>query len=831
MSEIDRDAPSRRDFLKTTLASSLLPALVTETRASDLNSFALAGETEILKKESDGVILKLPDGFMKIQFFSKNIVRILFSTNNPNPNRDSFARISEPEKTEWKSREDNQNIKLYSHDIEVDINKNTGSIKFLDGKGKLLLAEYPHNARSLTPIKFKEQDTFLIQQKYTLDTNEAFYGLGQHQQGTMNYQGSVVHLEQQNMHVAIPVMLSNKGYGIFWDNPAITDVSIGGNSFEVIPSENLWTDDQPGGLKGTYFNGNDFQTEVGSRIDSEIDFVWSGSSPIKGTGIYNFSVQWTGELVPNITGTYKIQTISDDGCRLWLDDKLLIDDWFNQAATVTNATVELKAGVHYNIKVQYFQDGGGSSMQLNWSLPEANPSLSWKSNVGEMIDYYFMVGPELDEVIAAYRKLTGAVPMFGKWSWGFWQCKNRYETQEEILGVASEYRSMDIPIDGIIQDWMYWDPYPWGSNRFNPLRYPDPHGMIAELHKMKVHFMISVWAKFQPGSSNYALLAAAGVLYPSPCTDRFYDPFNPLGRKLYWQCMNRELFDLGVDGWWLDASEPELCSNWGEFANIKTYAGYGAFVYNAYPLMHTKAVHDGQRSTSNSKRVMILTRSAWAGQQRNGAITWSGDVNGDWGTFARQIPAGINFAMSGIPYWNTDIGGYISGNPQDPAYAELFVRWFQFGSFCPLFRVHGVNYGKEMWKFGAEKMAILVKFNHLRYLLLPYIYSVAWMVTSQGYTMLRGLVMDFRLDKEVYSIPDQFMFGPALMICPVTTQDATERSVYLPHGEGWFDFWTGEKHGGATRVTAQCPLNSMPIYVKAGSIIPMGTLVQNAEED
>ncbi len=624
-------------------------------------------------------------------------------------------------------------------------------------------------------------------------------------------------------------MLSSAGYGLFWDNPAITDFEFGTSGVELVPASALFNGGTAGGLKGEYYRGQNFETLVSSRVDPVINFNWQNSAPIAGLGANNFSVRWTGELVAPVTGSYLLEVVSDDGSRLYVDDTLLVDNWRVQPATPASVTIHLNAGQKYNIRIEYFQATRDAVMQFNWATPNALKDLQIKSQAGDVIDYYFMAGADLDDVIGEYRKLTGNVPMFGRWSWGFWQCKNHYQTQEEVLGVAAEYRSMEIPIDGIIQDWMYWVPAPWGSNKFDPHRYPDPRGMISALHSENIHFMISVWAKFAPGSSNYALLASKGYLMKSNCSDRYYDAFNPAARKLYWQLMKTQLFDLGVDGWWLDASEPELCGAWGEFATVMTHAGPGALVYNAYPLMHTTSVYEGQRGTTSRKRVMILTRSAWAGQQRNGAVTWSGDINGDWPTLARQIPAGLNFSMSGIPYWNTDIGGYISSNPEDPAYAELFVRWFQFGSFCPMFRVHGVNYGKEMWKFAPQYREILQKFNELRYHLLPYIYSVAWKVTSEGYSMMRALVMDFRTDSEVHNVADEFMFGPSLLVAPVVEKGAVSRNVLLPSGPAWYDYWTGERQQGGRSVVVHAPLASMPLFVRSGSIIPIGPTVPNAE--
>jgi alpha-D-xyloside xylohydrolase len=461
----------------------------------------------------------------------------------------------------------------------------------------------------------------------------------------------------------------------------------------------------------------------------------------------------------------------------------------------------------------------------------------WSSEVGDAIDYYVMWGPEIDQVISDYRYLTGAAPMFGKWAWGFWQSKERYASQDELLWIVDQYRTRHIPIDGIVQDWQYWSPGPWGSHKLDPARYYKPADMLKKLHDQNIHMLISVWAKFDLDGKNYRELEDAGVLYPRTLPSvfpkgqqRWYDAFNDKGRELYWKQISTNLFSLGIDGWWLDATEPELGGKWGEFRDFKTADGPGAKVFNAYPLMTTSAVYQGQRSESSAKRVMILTRSAYAGQQRNAAITWSGDIDAKWDVFARQIPAGLNFCMTGIPYWNTDIGGFFGSNPDDPKYRELFTRWFQFGAFCPMFRVHGTDQPKEMWRFDPATFQILLKYDKLRYRLLPYIYSTTWSVTHNGSTMMRSLVFDFRNDPKVYDIDDQYMFGPAIMVNPVTKSRATTRPVYLPAENNWFDFWTGKSTSGGQTISAAAPIETMPLFVRAGSIIPMGPVVESAME-
>ncbi|MGH9504622.1 MAG: glycoside hydrolase family 31 protein [Terriglobales bacterium] len=452
------------------------------------------------------------------------------------------------------------------------------------------------------------------------------------------------------------------------------------------------------------------------------------------------------------------------------------------------------------------------------------------SEVADNIDYYFFYGPDFDRIIAAYRELTGQAPMFGKWAYGFWQCKNRYKSQAEILGVAKKYRDLHIPVDNIVQDWFWWNRK--GEHVFNK-NYPDPKGMVDQLHAENFHLMISVWPFFEPGSAVYDEMDKRGWF-----VDKFkfakppyhtngmavYDATNPEARKYYWQLMDKALFNIGIDAWWLDTTEPETE---GQEENIllghKLAVGSGDRYVNIYPLMTTGAVYDGQRGASDKKRVFILSRSAFSGDQRYGVTAWSGDINSDFFSFRRQIPAGLNFALSGIPYWTTDIGGFVSGDPDDPAYRELFIRWFQYGTFCPILRVHGTRKTdqNELWSYGPDAQKILVSYDRLRYRMLPYIYSLAWMTTSESYTPMRPLVMDFRSDVRAQNIGDQFMYGPAFLVNPVTEPDATTRRLYLPQSK-WYDFWTGSAFAGGKTVDASAPLERLPLYIRAGSILPLG---------
>jgi len=488
---------------------------------------------------------------------------------------------------------------------------------------------------------------------------------------------------------------------------------------------------------------------------------------------------------------------------------------------------------------------------------------SFESEIGDCVDYYFVYGSTPDGVIAGYRSLTGQSPMYGKWAFGFWQCRERYTSQDEIVGVVEKYRSLKVPLDNIVQDWRYWgENENWNSTEFgNPL-YPNPKEMIEKIHSNHAHIMISVWPSFGENTAIYKELNGKKLLYdfytwPNESRIRVYDAFNPLARNIYWKYMNKNLFSIGIDAWWLDATEPEQGDRQGKIDSTQTYLGSFKRFRNAFPLETNRGVYENQRKTSSDKRVFILTRSSFAGQQHYGASTWSGDIDGKWDVLRNQISGGLNFCMSGIPYWTTDIGGFFVRNElyphgvADPSYQELYVRWFQFGAFCPLFRSHGTSTPREIYNFGSKgywAYDVQEKYINLRYRLMPYIYSTAWKVTNDAYTMMRGLPMDFAGDSKVLNINNQYMFGPSILVCPVTEAQYTKQSedskqvgttdfsnihstqLYLPKGNGWFDFWTGEKIEGGQEWSCKTPIDIMPLYVKAGSIIPFGPYLQYIEE-
>lgn len=481
-----------------------------------------------------------------------------------------------------------------------------------------------------------------------------------------------------------------------------------------------------------------------------------------------------------------------------------------------------------------------------------NTKFSYVSESGKQVDYYFFYGPDFDRIINLYRVATGKAPMFPKWAFGLFQSQDRYMSQEEIMQVKDNYRNNHIPVDVIVQDWYYWDPLPIGSHIMNPQRYPDPKKMVAELHKAHIHGMISIWPVFGKGTPNYDALKKMGgltdITWDNVVThtfDTYYDAHNPKARALYWQQARDSLVKrYDWDAWWVDQCEPDNGTLLDERRKSNFYTGKGIDFFNTYSLEHSEGIYKGWRADMSGKRAFFLIRQSFAGEQRNAATLWSSDITCTWQSFKEQVPQGINACVSGIPYWTSDIGGYhyhwAAPDWSKPENREMFTRWFQFGAFCPIFRIHGKGERAIFSKNWDEKTrGILMKYDKLRYRLLPYIYSLAGRTTQENYTMMRSLAFDFRNDPKIHNIPDQYMFGPAFLVNPVTEQlytgsnasaGKTTREVYLPKGAFWYDFWTGLQYGGGQRLAAAAPIETMPLYVRAGSIIPMGPVMEYATE-
>ncbi|MGC9225740.1 TIM-barrel domain-containing protein [Caldivirga sp.] len=638
-------------------------------------------------KVRGGVSFTVGELKLEVTFPDAKVARVLYAPMTKGERKSLVVTSSSY--VEPSIEEGNGTLRLSTGELIIEINPDY-SISFMDSKGNVMARE----------VRREVGDNGLgglWSNQVIIAKGKGFYGLGQHQ-GLFNYRNHEVHLLQRNpTETALPILISNVGYGLMWDHYSLSRVRV-------------------------------------------------------------------GELT------------SDES------------------------------------RIEY-----------------------WSEDV-DAVDYYFILGPSIDNVVSGYRRLTGKAPMLPKWAFGYWQSRERYRSQDEVISIVKEFRRRGIPIDVIVQDWFYWGKYGWNAMRFDEENYPNPTEMAKEVHGLGTRIIISIWPIFGQKTEVHKAFKDKGYLIPGSLN---YDPFNEEARREYWRLIAENFAKVGIDGWWLDASEPELDrprdtssdrGTWSFYTGLHdstTAMGRGSMYLNAYPLMHTKAVYEGQRGSMN-RRVVILTRSAFLGQQRHSAITWSGDVHHDWGVLAGQIPAGLNFSISGIPYWTTDTGGFFSGDPATPAYGEVFTRWFQWSTFCPVMRVHGTWYAKEPWMFPEPIYSILRQYIEFRYRLLPYIYSVAWMVTEGDYTMMRPLVMDFQ-DDEVLNIGDQYMFGPFIMVSPVTVP-TRKRRVYLPGKGQWFDFWTGRRYAGGSYIDVDAPLDRIPLHVKAGSILPLGPVKSNSSE-
>lgn len=743
-----------------------------------LGAAALRTHAQDLERTDNGAVIHSASGLVRVEVCSDSVIHIVAGPAASHPAKQIVPVVIQPcANTKFTIRSDESRVSVQTTKVIVEVDKHTGAIRFLTAGGNPILAEPVQNGR-IVPAAESRESTGGVSQEFLLSPGEALYGLGQHQEGFFDLRGIPVELLQANTNIAIPFLISTNGYGLLWNNPALTDFNPAMETVHV---------DQNG--VGTIQTGPE--------------------------GEYGFL----------LSGNYR------NRLRLSVDGQQIVDlknMWLPFSA---GAKIHLAANSTYKVIAE---TGGDTTLAMR----SPSNTMAFRSQVGDAVDYYFFYGPEPKSVLAEYRDFTGAVPLLPRWAYGFWQCRERYSSQQQILDTATEFRNRKIPVDVLVQDWQYWGKYGWNAMRFDESAYPNPAEMMSALHRQDLHMVISVWAKFgaettvdkQMVADDLVLKSAASAGDPGETKERenWADLFNPRAQQAFWSDINHNLFSAGLDGWWLDASEPE-----GDpLKDDSTYLGPGVRVRNAFPLFETSAVYQGQRAATENKRVVILSRSAYAGQQRNGTIAWSGDVSGNWETLRRQIPAGLSFGMSGFPYWTTDIGGFFRPENQytSPDYHELLVRWFQFGAFCPIFRIHGYRSETEMWKYGPEVEKVLRRYDELRYRLLPYIYSAAWGVTHRGEIVMQGLPFAYAKDTSVRQVSDEFLFGDSLLVNPVTEPHATTRNVVLPASENWVDFWSGQTYRGGQTITVDAPLERIPILVKAGSIVPLGPVIQSASE-
>jgi alpha-D-xyloside xylohydrolase len=679
----------------------------------------------------------------------------------------------------------------------------------------------------------------------------------------MDYLGEDVELAQHNMDVAVPFLVSTRNYGILWDNNSITRFGNPEPYQLVGDSLTVTGDGGKPGFTAHYYLGEKLAL---TRQEAVIDYQyirdqkkWPAEAKAAPNDAASQRVVWTGTLHPKAGGLHKFQLYASSYFKLFVDGKLVLDRWRqNWNPWYHDFELPLTAGKSTDIRIEWQPNAGYIALFHSDPRPDADRnSIAFASEAAKAVDYYFVGGDSLDEVITGYRQLTGKSALLPKWAYGFWQSRQRYSTQAELLDVVRQYRARKLPLDNIVQDWFYWPEDQWGSHRFDAARYPDPKGMIDAVHTMDARFMISVWPKFYPTTDTYKELADKGLVYRGNIemgnkdwvgpgylnTD--YDPYSGEARAIYWRQIRERLAILGVDAWWLDASEPDMHSNLSiderKATMTPTALGPGAAYFNSFPLVHAEGVYEGWRAFKPDVRPFILTRSAFGGLQRTASAVWSGDVAARWDDLRNQISAGVNFSMSGIPNWTHDIGGFAVEDrytKAEPAHLdewrELNLRWFQFGAFSPLFRSHGEVPHREIYEIapaGSPMYRSMEYYDRLRYRLMPYIYTLAADTYWHDDTIMRGLAMDFPADPAVRKIDDQYMFGRAFLVAPVTAYKARSRIVYLPAGISWYDFYSGRGIAGGQTIEATAPYEQIPLFVRAGSIVPTGPAIQSTSED
>ena len=825
---------------------------------------ALQGCQSGYKVKGDTVTVKLENvqpgapSQVRLQVMGPKLVRVSATPDGTFHDRKSLVVLPVKEKTRFSVEMEEGVVKVSTGEVVARVDPKDGKLSFTDASGKLLLASGTGGQMSFAPIEVEGKKAFSTRVVFDSPADEAFYGLGQQQTGEFDHKGLNEELYQYNTKISIPFIVSSKGYGLLfdayslsrWGNP--NPYQHLGDVFKLYDK-----DGKEGALTGTYHT-RDGQTLVQREetLDYENERLIADLPKIPLEGAF---VKYEGEIEAPVAGDYYFTQYyaGFQGTKIG-GEEVMSRRW--RPAWNPNSfryCVHFEAGERKPVEVFWQPDGGVSYFSLKVGVPqsaEEQSRLSFWSEFEPQVDFYFMAGETYDEVISGYRTLTGKASLYPKWSLGFWQSRERYTTQDELVGTLAEMRRRGIPVDNIVQDWMYWKEDQWGSHEFDETRFPDPEKMLDDVHAMHGRFMISVWPKFYTNTEHYKELKAAGYAYThaedTAIVDwlghgqSFYDAYSEGGRKMFWRQMDETLYSRygkKIDAWWMDASEPNLRDclpmDYLKWLLTPTALGPSTEYLNAYSLVNADAIYNGQRAVDPDKRVFLLTRNGFAGLQRYSTASWSGDIGTSWYDMRMQMAAGLNYSMAGLPMWGMDIGGFSVMNKfHNPANAdewqELQTRWHQFGTFVPLFRTHGQYPRRELWNIapeGSQAYESILSYMKLRYNLMPYLYSLAGAVHFEDYTMMRGLPMDFPGDPKVRDLSDQWMFGPALMPCPVYEYKARSREVYFPEG-GWYDFYTGAYIAGGQTLTADAPYERIPLYVRAGSIIPFGPDMQWSDE-
>ena len=892
-----------------------------------------------VQKSGNSVTIRPDEGQAKVirlEVINNNIIRVRATSKETLPEKPASLMIV-PQAAPPKDvdiDDDDDKVTVKAKNVKAVVDTETGSIAFFDANGKELLKEakdgkqfwdftVPERELGMKTgytVPEAQKHGLTWQMKFDSPDDEAFYGLGQHQSEEFNMKGKNEDLFQYNTKVSIPFVLSNKNYGILWDSYSFCRFGNPNDYLQLNQAFRLYDKQgKKGHLTGTYID------RMGKKLVRDEDSIYyEYGTPAKSAialktdngGIKNLpqgfqlagaNVTYEGFIEPKCCDGGKCDCKGKCECKgqkelfqfilyyagyikVYIDGKEVVPERWRTAwnPNAYKFAVELEKKKRVQLRIEWQPDGGESYCGLRVAEPrsaEERGQLSVWSEMAKDMDYYFIAGDNLDQVVSGYRTLTGKASLYPKWVLGFWQSRERYKTQDEIEGTLAEFRKRHIPIDNIVQDWNYWPEDQWGSHKFEASRYPNPQQMLDNVHQMHGRFMISVWPKFYVNTDNYKELDAKGWMYiQSPnddihdwvgpgYTNGFYDAYDAGARKMFWRQMDENLYSglsttkgkwsmvngqySTVDAWWMDASEPNVrdCTPmWYRKAlSGPTALGTSTEYFNAYSTVNADAIYNGQRSVwkgkANEPRVFLLTRSGFAGEQRFSTATWSGDIGTRWEDMRAQMTAGLNYSISGLPFWGMDQGGFCVENRYVAAqqlfdrtgqenedlkeWRELQTRWNQFGTFIPLFRSHGQWPLREIWNIAPDNHPAyqsFVYYDKLRYRLMPYLYSMAGWAHFKDYTLMRPLVMDFNGDKAVEDIGNQWMFGPALMACPVGYYKARNRSVYFPRQCGWYNLYTNEYIAGGQTLVVDAPYEQIPVFVREGAIIPFGPEMEWSDE-
>ena len=835
---------------------------------------------------------------IRLQVVSDRIIRVQATAEQSFRSKQSLIIVPQNSKAQYKVEEQGDDLIITTAAMRAVLNEATGQITFYDLKDQVLLKEVAQGGKTFKPFTVPDREIGVDIAKvpeaqkhgwawralFDSPDNEAFYGLGQHQSEELNMKGKNEDLFQYNTKVSVPFVISNKNYGILWDSYSYSRWGNPDDYLQLNRAFKLYDKDgKEGQLTGTYVAKNgqkivrgedsiyfEYAMPEASEICNKTDKGGIQNLP-KGFALNGSKVVYEGYVEAPTNSFYQFILYYAGYMKIYIDGKLVVPERWRTAWNPNSYKFEtaIPKGKKTPIRIEWQPDGDVSYCGLRVAAPRSEAEKNQLSIWSEMspdMDYYFIAGKNMDEVISGYRTLTGKAPVYPKWVLGFWQSRERYQSSKDIEENMKKFRDLKIPVDNIVQDWNYWKLDSWGSHEFESARYPNPQAMLDSVHALHGRFMISVWPKFYDTVKNYKELDAKGWMYHQAIKDdihdwlgfrgSFYDAYDAGARKMFWRQMDENLYTkykFGIDAWWMDASEPNVrdCTPmWYRKAlSGPTALGTATEYFNAYSIVNADAIYNGQRSVNPNQRVFLLTRSGFAGEQRYSTATWSGDIATRWEDMRAQMTAGLNYSMAGLPFWGMDQGGFCVENRYVAAqqefdktgkenadlkeWRELQARWNQFGCFVPLYRAHGQWPLREVWNIApADHPAYktIVAYDKLRYRLMPYLYSMAGMVHLKDYTMMRGLVMDFNGDEKVLDIKDQWMFGSALMACPVGEYQKYSREVYLPKQKGWYDFYTGAYHAGGQTIVADAPYDKIPVFIPEGAILPIGPEMQWSDE-